>query len=109
MSLITPILTFNCCACAEPAASTTASAVKLKRRFIPFPPVGTSSCSDSEILMQLFEIGVQFGAGEAFSHTAVLHHIVAVGDGRGEPKVLLDQEDGEALLLQGADGLADLN
>jgi hypothetical protein len=39
---------------------------------------------------------------------AVLHHVVAVGDGRGEAEVLLDQQDREALLLQRADGLADL-
>ncbi len=39
---------------------------------------------------------------------AVLHDVVAVGDGRGEAEILLDQQDGEALLLQRADGLADL-
>ena len=54
--------------------------------------------------MQLVQIGVQFGIGELVDDPAVLHDIVAVGDGRGEAEILLDQQDGEALLLQRADG-----
>jgi len=42
------------------------------------------------------------------STTAVLHHVVPVGDGRGEPEVLLDEKDREALALEAADRLADL-
>ena len=34
--------------------------------------------------------------------------VIAIRDRRSEAKILLDQEDGEALLLEHADGLADL-
>ena len=36
------------------------------------------------------------GRGDHVDHAAVLHDVVAVGDGRGEAEVLLDQQDGEA-------------
>ena len=58
--------------------------------------IGVSS--DPEIVVQLVDVGVQFGVGEPVDDAAVLHHVVAVGDGRGEAEVLLDQQDGEALL-----------
>ena len=38
-------------------------------------------------------------ADDHVDHAAVLHDVVAVGDGRGEVEVLLDQQDGEAALL----------
>src|SRR5262245_905992 len=108
MSLITPILTLMSSARACTAARTTATAVMYKTRFIPFLLLNSISGSHTKIVVQLVEVGVQLRAGEAFDHTAILHHIVPVGDGRGEPKVLLNQKDGEATLLQLADGFADL-
>ena len=38
----------------------------------------------------------------------VFHHIIAVGNGSGEAEVLFDQKDGETLLLQRPNGIADL-
>src|SRR5688572_9351272 len=38
----------------------------------------------------------------------MFHHVIAVRDGRSEPKILLDQKNGETLLLEQADGLSDL-
>src|SRR6185437_9420445 len=38
----------------------------------------------------------------------MLHHIVAIGDGRGEVEILFDQENSKALLFQSADGVPDL-
>src|SRR6185312_2209518 len=40
--------------------------------------------------------------------TPMFHHIVTIRDGRGEAEILFDEQDGEALLLERADGLADL-
>src|SRR6267378_504529 len=112
MSLITPILTVTCCACAVPHSNAAVSAARLKRRFISHSPLdvpsGTREASNSQIVVQFLQIGLQLRIGEAFDDTTVLHHIVAVGDRRSEPKVLLNQEDGEALLLEHADGVADL-
>jgi len=42
------------------------------------------------------------------STTAVLDDVIAVGDGLGEAEVLLDEQDGKALLLQPRDRAADL-
>ena len=47
------------------------------------------------------------GGGHRVDHAAVLHHVVAVGDGGGEAEILLDQQDGEAAALERADHLAD--
>jgi hypothetical protein len=38
----------------------------------------------------------------------MFHDVIAVRNSRGEAKVLLDQKNGEALLLKQPDGLADL-
>ena len=59
------------------------------------PLVGVS---DAEIIVQLVHVGFELGIGELVDDAAVLHHVVAVGDRRGEAEVLLDQQDGEALL-----------
>src|SRR5205823_12789768 len=58
--------------------------------------------------MQLLQVGIELGVGEAVDYAAMFHDVIAVRNGRGEAKVLLDQKNGEALLLQEADGLADL-
>ena len=47
------------------------------------------------------------GRGDHVDDAAVLHDVVAVGDGGGEMEVLLDQQDGEAAALELADDLAD--
>ena len=58
--------------------------------------------------MQLDAIGVQFLLRKTFHHAATLHHIIAVRHGRGEMEILLHQYDRKALLLEGADGAADV-
>ncbi len=51
---------------------------------------------------------MQLRVREAVDDFAVLDNVVAVRDGRGEPEILLDQKDGETLLLEARDGVADL-
>ena len=68
----------------------------------------TAAASNAEIFMQLVHIRGEFGIGEGVDDLAVLHDVVAVGDGRGEAEILLDQQDREALLLQFRDRAADL-
>src|SRR5579872_1216609 len=41
-------------------------------------------------------------------YLAVLDDVEAIGNGRGEAEILLDQENGETLVLEPLDGLADL-
>ena len=102
-----------CWACAVPHISAAANAAKLairvitsslsgvfRRTLVTHKSVSFASVSNAEIVVQLFEVGVEFGIGEAFDDAAVLHDVMAVGDRRGETEVLLDQQDREALLLQ---------
>src|SRR5262249_27199706 len=63
---------------------------------------------DAEIGMELVHIGRQLGVGKSIDDLAVLHDVVAVGNGGREAEVLLDQKDREALLLEPADSVADL-
>src|SRR5215471_9934441 len=58
--------------------------------------------------MKFVEIGFELGIGEPVDDAAIFHHVVAIRNRRSEAKILLDQEDGETLLLEHADGLADL-
>ena len=51
--------------------------------------------------------GRELGDGEAGGDGAVLHHVEAVGDARGEAEVLLDEEDGHAAGLERRQHLAD--
>src|SRR5437762_3167122 len=64
--------------------------------------------SDPEIFVKLFNIGVEFRVRDLLDDAAVLHDIVAVRDSRSEPEVLFHQQNGKSLLLQRADGAADL-
>src|SRR5262249_14157219 len=64
--------------------------------------------SHTQIVVQLVEIGFQLGIGEPVDDAAIFHHVVAIRNRRSEAKILLDQEDGETLLLWHSDGLADL-
>ena len=43
---------------------------------------------------------LQLGVRDLVDHAAVLHHVVAVGNGRGEAEVLLDEQNGEATSLE---------
>ena len=63
--------------------------------------------SHPQIRLQLADILLDVGRGDHVDDAAVLHHVVAVGDGGGEAEVLLDQQDGEAAALELADDLAD--
>src|SRR6266852_711718 len=61
-----------------------------------------------EVPSQLAHVCLQLIVGNHVDHLAALHHVVAVGNRAGEVEVLLDQQDGEALLLEAADGGANL-
>src|SRR6478736_77172 len=61
-----------------------------------------------QVIVKLVEVRLELGIGEPIDDATVLDHVIAVRHRRSEAKILLDQEDGEALLLEHADGLADL-
>src|SRR5271170_1872346 len=63
---------------------------------------------NAEVDVQLAHIRLQFAVGEGVDNSAMLHHEVAVGERRREAKVLLDEQDGETLVLEFSDGAADL-
>src|SRR3990167_6083898 len=113
-SLSTPILMTpsEIWACATPRGRASASSVMntLLTMYLLLSSVdGWSGPSlYAEVLVQLVHAGRQLRVGNHVHHPAVLHHVVAVGDPRGEAEVLLDQQDGEALGLQAPDGGADL-
>src|SRR5258705_3481079 len=122
MSFMTPILIVPSlyCACAEPHPNATAIAVRPISPFMAFSPVDrffvvctpasqvTSVKSYPEVIVKLVEVGLELGIGEPIDDATVLYVVIAVGDRRSEAKILLDQEYGEALLLEQANGLADL-
>src|SRR6202142_68953 len=111
MSVSTPILTLICWALVAPQANMMARDAKLIVRFIAVSPSFRALrhlLLYSEIIVQLLDIGVQFAGGELIDDTPIFHDVVTVRDGRREAEILLDQEDGEPLFLQRADGLADL-
>src|SRR4029450_416252 len=62
----------------------------------------------TQVVVQLGHVGFELGVRNHVHHPAVLHHVVAVGDGGGEAEVLLHQENGEAFLLEPAERGADL-
>src|SRR5262249_60490630 len=73
-------------------------------------PAGVVAAKESyaQIVVKFVEIGFELGIGEPVDDATILHHVVAIRNRRSEAKILLDQEDGEPLLLEHADGLADL-
>src|SRR6516225_10169036 len=104
MSFITPSLTTSPEISAEADVAnvrTAATAIIVILICIPFP-------SDPKILVQLVEVLREIGVADHVDDAAVLDDIVAIGESRREVKVLLDEKDREALLLQGADDRADL-
>src|SRR5271166_592925 len=64
--------------------------------------------SHPQIVVQLAEIGLELGIDEPVDDAAMLHDVIAIRNRRSEPKILLHEQDGEALLLEQPDGLADL-
>src|SRR5262245_32023300 len=63
---------------------------------------------NTQILVQLVEIGLELRIREGVDNAPMLHDVVAIRDGRCPAKVLLDQQDREALLLERLYGLPDL-
>src|SRR5262249_21627163 len=61
-----------------------------------------------EVVVQLGHVGPERRVGNHVHHPAVLHHVVAVGDRGGEPEVLLHQQHSKSLVLESAQGGADL-
>src|SRR6185436_2996377 len=104
MSLITPILTLSCCACALPQAKAAASAARLIRCFIRTPPSSffdehagnRRALLNPQVLVELFEVRVQFGIRELVDDAAMFHDVIAVRNGRGEAEILLDEQNGKA-------------
>src|SRR5437868_14858729 len=114
MSLITPTFTVVC-ACALPQANAAAKAAILTRYFIavllfdllserPEPAFPLNP----QVLVELFQVGVQFRIGKPLDDAAMFHDVIAVRDGRGEAEILFNEQDGKSLLLERADGAADL-
>src|SRR5271167_105836 len=83
------------------SARTAATAIIAIFMCIPFS-------SNPEILVQLVEVLGEILVADHVDDAAVLDDVVAIGEGRREVKVLLDEKDRKALLLQGADDRADL-
>src|SRR5271166_6514186 len=69
---------------------------------LPPPP------SYAERLVQHVHLFRELETGEGVDDPAVLHDEEAVGDGRGEAEILLDEQDREALALEFGDRAADL-
>src|SRR5262245_59739424 len=63
---------------------------------------------NTEIGMQLVHVRLQLGIGKTVDDLAMLDDVVAVRHRRREAEILLDQENGEPLLLQPRNGVADL-
>src|ERR1700720_4532200 len=70
--------------------------------------VSASPASHSEIIMQLVGVPRDILVADHVDDLPVLDDIMAVGEGRGEVEILLDQEDREALIFQLADQPANL-
>src|SRR5262245_31163896 len=110
MSVSTPTLTFICCAFAVPQARMRARAAWLTSRFI----VASSLFFDrlcslhAKIVVQLVDVGIQFGVGELIDNQSMFHDVIPIGNRRSETEILLNQQNGKALLLECADSLADL-
>src|SRR5271167_5092929 len=104
MSLRTPSLTTSPEISAEADVASVrmaATAIIVILICIPFP-------SDPKIPVQLVEVLGEILVADHVDDAAVLDDVVTIGEGRREVKVLLDEKDRKALLLQGADDRADL-
>src|SRR3990172_5270233 len=113
MSFMTPILMTpsDTWALAVPAVTNVAAmaaAMSVRLSFIAGFSCEKSLPSYPEILVQLVHVRIELRVGNHVHHPAVLHHVVPVGDRRGETEVLLHQQNGEAFGLEARDGPADL-
>src|SRR6266851_4316638 len=114
MSVSTPTLTTpsEICAAAGPAAkaasarvrATVEAAVAARFRLVraigpPFRRV-CRWASDAKESMERLLAPLQPGARDHVDDAAVLNQVVAVGERRDEAEILLDQDHGEALLLE---------
>src|SRR3984893_6069328 len=66
------------------------------------------SHSHTKTVVQLVDVLRKILVADHIDDAAVLDNVMAVGEGRGKGKILLDQQEGESLLLQAADPPADL-
>src|SRR5688572_11854190 len=99
------------CASAAPAACSRArAAITLQENFMDGAPfrLVESGRLYPEVAMQLVHVAVELGVGDHVHDEPTLHHVVPVGHGGGEAEVLLDEQDGEALAFEPADGRPDL-
>src|SRR3979411_2692304 len=108
MSLSTPILTTpsETWAFVPLAAKARATAaVSLRTTAISSSCVGKS---DSKKLVNARPVRLERGIGNHVHHASVLDDVVPVRHGLRAAEILLDQQDGEALLLEPRDGASDL-
>src|SRR6266508_5220240 len=85
----------------EPAARAEIAGTRLRR--ISSPPMG---CSDAEVVQELVLALGHLGVVERLHHPSAVEQVVAVGDGGGEPDVLLDQQHRHAGRLDVAQDVA---
>src|SRR5438552_16718140 len=60
----------------------------------------------AQVFVNLLQIGLYLAVRDHVHNPAALHDVVSVRDARGEPEVLLDQEDGKPFRLEPRDGVA---
>src|SRR5437762_10940151 len=117
MSDSTPILMTlsETCACAGTAANAPAIATAINDRFSRFIAFllrvsGSSSKGilNPKVFVQLFHVRVELGVGNHVDDPSVLEYVMPVGHRRCEAKILLDQQNREALVLEPRDRAPDL-
>src|SRR5215217_2451695 len=101
------------CACAEAPNIVARATVQAGTSFFsfmvsPLTERGREKGSDAEVLVQACHARRQLGLAELLDDLAMLHDQEAIGERRGEAKVLLDHDDRVALLAQAAHDLAEL-
>src|SRR5271165_7302623 len=82
------------------SARTAATAIIAIFMCIPFS-------SNPEILVQLVEVLGEILVADHVDDAAVLDDVVAIGEGRREVKILLDEKNRQPFLLEPADHFAD--
>src|SRR5438445_2043672 len=60
----------------------------------------------AQVFVNLLQIGLYLAVRDHVHHPAALHDVVPVRDARGEPEILLDEEDGKPFRLEPRDGTA---
>src|SRR5215470_5708199 len=113
MSVRTPIFTafpeiFSCASAGLAAPATTLRAAQADTADTNPNLMNASYDLDLEIFMQHVLLVFQLVPGNFGHDAAVLDDVHPIGERRGEVKILLDEDDGVALLLELADDLAEL-